>query len=132
MSKDSQYRFNPPPGWPQPPKGWIPPKGWEPDPSWPEAPDGWQLWILDGAEELPTQELVENGTRPESNQNVEHQHDEQLHQEFKRLKEENERLRETLDTLSNTSGLVELDDDVVLQEVGIYRCLLYTSDAADE
>ena len=121
MSKDSQYRFNPPPGWPQPPKGWIPPKGWEPDPSWPEAPDGWQLWILDGAEELPTQELVENGTRPESNQNVEHQHDEQLHQEFKRLKEENERLRETMDTLSNTSGLVELDDDVVLQEVGIYR-----------
>ncbi|MGN6129623.1 MAG: DUF4041 domain-containing protein [Nocardioidaceae bacterium] len=38
-------RFNPPPGWPQPPEGWVPPPGWNPDPTWPPMPDGWQLWL---------------------------------------------------------------------------------------
>jgi hypothetical protein len=38
-------RFNPPPGWPSPPDGWTPPPGWNPDPSWPTPPDGWQLWL---------------------------------------------------------------------------------------
>ena len=37
--------FNPPPGWPRPPKGWTPPKGWLPDPAWPAPPAGWQLWL---------------------------------------------------------------------------------------
>ncbi|KNC33900.1 hypothetical protein FF38_13445, partial [Lucilia cuprina] len=37
--------FNPPPGWPKPPAGWVPPAGWSPDPSWPDPPDGWQLWV---------------------------------------------------------------------------------------
>lgn len=41
-------RFNSPPGWPQPPEGWVPPSGWKPDPSWPDAPEGWQLWLPDG------------------------------------------------------------------------------------
>jgi Domain of unknown function (DUF4041)/T5orf172 domain len=40
-------RFNPPPGWPSPPDGWTPPPGWNPDPSWPAPPDGWQLWLRD-------------------------------------------------------------------------------------
>src|SRR5687768_7156911 len=40
-------RFNPPPGWPQPPAGWVPPPGWNPDPSWPEPPPGWQIWLPD-------------------------------------------------------------------------------------
>jgi hypothetical protein len=38
-------RFNPPPGWPPAPTGWIPPSGWQPDPSWPPAPAGWPLWV---------------------------------------------------------------------------------------
>lgn len=38
-------RFNPPPGWPEPPEGWKPEPGWTPDPTWPPAPPGWQLWI---------------------------------------------------------------------------------------
>lgn len=41
-------RFNPPPGWPQPPAGWVPPPGWRPDPAWPPMPEGWQLWLRDG------------------------------------------------------------------------------------
>lgn len=38
-------KFNSPPGWPTPPPGWAPPAGWKPDPSWPELPPGWQLWV---------------------------------------------------------------------------------------
>ena len=38
-------RFNPPPNWPKPPAGWVPPHGWNPAPSWPSPPDGWQLWL---------------------------------------------------------------------------------------
>jgi hypothetical protein len=40
-------RFNPPPNWPKPPAGWAPPRGWNPDPSWPALPHGWQLWLPD-------------------------------------------------------------------------------------
>jgi hypothetical protein len=40
-------RFNPPPGWPQPPDDWAPPAGWKPDPTWPPLPDDWQLWLPD-------------------------------------------------------------------------------------
>jgi hypothetical protein len=40
-------RFNPAPGWPAPPTGWVPDSNWQPDPSWPAAPTGWQLWIPD-------------------------------------------------------------------------------------
>ena len=42
-------RFNPAPGWPPPPPGFVPPPHWQPDPSWPPAPPGWQLWLDDGA-----------------------------------------------------------------------------------
>ena len=42
-------RFNPPPGWPQPPAGWVPPAGWQPDPSWPAPPAGWPFWVDDAA-----------------------------------------------------------------------------------
>jgi hypothetical protein len=41
-------RFNPAPGWPPPPPGFVPPPHWQPDPSWPPAPPGWQLWVDDG------------------------------------------------------------------------------------
>jgi hypothetical protein len=40
-------QFNPPPGWPPAPAGWVAPPGWQPDPSWPEPPAGWQLWVED-------------------------------------------------------------------------------------
>lgn len=40
-------RFNPPPGWPQPPASWVPPPDWKPDPAWPPMPEGWQLWLPD-------------------------------------------------------------------------------------
>lgn len=40
-------RFNPPPGWPTPPRDWRPPADWAPDPSWPAAPADWQFWVPD-------------------------------------------------------------------------------------
>ena len=40
-------RFNPPPGWPPAPAGWVAPPGWQPDPSWPEPPAGWPMWVAD-------------------------------------------------------------------------------------
>lgn len=46
-------RFNPPPGWPPPPAGFVPPPGWQPDPSWPPTPPGWQLWVPDDTEPTP-------------------------------------------------------------------------------
>lgn len=42
-------RFNPAPGWPGAPEGWLPYEGWVPDPSWPPAPGGWQLVVDDQA-----------------------------------------------------------------------------------
>ena len=53
------YRFNPAPGWPQAPEGWVPPQGWVPEPSWPQAPAGWDFWIEvpDGAPAAPTAAL---------------------------------------------------------------------------
>lgn len=53
-------RFNPPPGWPQPPEGWVPPAGWNPDPSWPDPPEGWQLWVAEDADEGPDDSPVDS------------------------------------------------------------------------
>jgi len=47
-------RFNPAPGWPPPPAGFVPPAQWRPDPSWPPAPPGWQLWVDDSAPDPAT------------------------------------------------------------------------------
>jgi hypothetical protein len=42
-------RYNPPPNWPKPPKGWAPHADWSPDPAWPQPPPGWRLWVEDDA-----------------------------------------------------------------------------------
>lgn len=38
--------FNPPPGWPAPPRDWRPDPWWRPDPAWPAAPEGWVFWVV--------------------------------------------------------------------------------------
>ncbi|WIM85888.1 hypothetical protein PT015_13120 [Candidatus Mycobacterium wuenschmannii] len=43
-------RYNPPPNWPKPPKGWAPHADWSPDPSWPPPPQGWRLWVEEDEE----------------------------------------------------------------------------------
>ncbi|HEY8474636.1 MAG TPA: hypothetical protein VIL37_18625 [Natronosporangium sp.] len=47
------WKFNPPPGWPAQPEGWVPPPGWAPDPSWPPPPPGWQFWVPAGSSPAP-------------------------------------------------------------------------------
>ena len=53
-------RFNPPPGWPSAPPGFVPPPGWQPDPSWPPVPEGWQFWVPDDT--IPTTEPTVPGS----------------------------------------------------------------------
>ena len=70
-------RFNPPPGWPAPPEGFLPAPGWQPDPSWPPPPEGWQLWVpADVPEDLtaagdgvgrPSAETGDEPLRPSAN-----------------------------------------------------------------
>jgi hypothetical protein len=48
MGRRLGFRFNPPPGWPPSPAGFVPPPGWQPDPRWPDPPPGWQFWLADG------------------------------------------------------------------------------------
>lgn len=40
-------RFNPPPGWPTPPEGWVPPPGWVAPADWPAPPPDWEWWLAD-------------------------------------------------------------------------------------
>lgn len=109
--------FNPPPGWPVPPAGWVPPKGWQPDPSWPAPPPNWQLWIHPSNEQpalttaaapppKPTRHVAEVGT---------------LDIRISRLEAENAALKAQLASLSTGNDIVILNDERVLQDVGIYR-----------
>lgn len=106
--------FNPPPGWPKPPAGWVPPKGWTPDPSWPAPPDGWQLWLPAAAEAnqgpsaSPPDRDLPVVTSGGSDARV------------ALLEAELRALRLQLEALSSQETVV-LNDERVLQEVGIYR-----------
>jgi hypothetical protein len=106
-------KFNPPPGWPKPPTGWMPPKGWTPDPTWPAPPAGWQLWIGDDA---PASESVADVTTPVTTPPPTVEGPDAR---IALLETENAALRARLATAS--TGVVVLDDERVLQDVGIYR-----------
>lgn len=124
----SDLIFNPPPGWPQPPAGWKPPAGWTPDPSWPDPPEGWQLWIAPGAAEAPsapaepapapaaapTAPIVPAETPAGVGAETE------LRSRIAVLEAELAALRSHADG-EGGDGYVILDDDRVLQSVGIYR-----------
>lgn len=124
----SELIFNPPPGWPVPPPGWKPPAGWTADPSWPPAPDGWKLWIPDpdatgghgndpaDADATPSQPPVytrDTGTGAISGSDPQAR--------IAELERENAELMAQVASRSATDELVVLDDEQVLQQVGIYR-----------
>ena len=120
MSQES--RFNPPPGWPAPPAGWKPPAGWTPDPSWPDPPDGWQLWILEAPEDgSPT--LVPSVSAPTSPEpSVEPSSPEpDLWARIAALEAELAVFRSRSVSGADGDEFIVLDDDLVLQSVGIYR-----------
>lgn len=120
--KTEGLRFNPPPGWPKPPEGWTPPANWAPDPRWPTPPEGWQLWMAETTDGLvgsrvPSETIQKcsadleprgNGTTTSSAMEI--------------LEAENEALRRQLASAGdNSEELIVLDDERVLQSVGIYR-----------
>lgn len=122
--------FNPPPGWPTPPPGWTPPLGWTPDPSWPDPPDGWELWLpAEKSEVIPASESSTD--QAAQDQTAETPHDDapvqssddwqpehasatnlDPHDELGRIRAEIEAARQEL---------ADLNDERVLQQVGIYR-----------
>lgn len=111
-----ELTFNPPPGWPKPPAGWVPPKGWTPDPAWPPAPPDWQLWISDDTLPLLEQSsaTITSATEPlripEGSARI------------SLLEAENAALRARFEaTAYDPMEVAELDDERVLQAVGIYR-----------
>ena len=141
--------FNPPPGWPKPPDGWTPPSGWKPDPSWPPPPPGWEIWISPDADvdalaphpptaaatEAPTVAVPSTGASdtpstpaprtplpaapPASHSGDDEHNIDVLTEELRRLRAEVASLR--ADASLDADDIVELDDERVLQEVGIYN-----------
>jgi hypothetical protein len=120
MTTSESLIFNPPPGWPRPPASWRPPAGWTPDPAWPAPPDGWQLWLpADGSQATdavaPTQAPIPPSDTAEPKPSTESAR-------IAFLETENALLRQRLTEASAASdSYVELNDERVLQEVGIYR-----------
>lgn len=134
------YAFNPPPGWEIPGGDWAPPEGWTPDSSWPQAPAGWDFWVT-VQEEVASTPLAQEGyrvpPRPEvvapsasavgpspgaddppddvTGDCVEHA------ERIRALEAEVDRLLQSATHVSSDEGVVDLDDQRVLQEVGIYR-----------
>lgn len=106
--------FQPPPGWPNPPDGWQPPAGWAPDPSWPAPPPGWQLWVA-----------VEGPVEKRSDRMASGAHDDSRsvpHDAPPTIPPPNPAVRQPGSPADlDLDDLVILDDERVLQSVGIYR-----------
>ncbi|MGI8519019.1 MAG: DUF4041 domain-containing protein [Actinomycetota bacterium] len=144
-------RFNAPPGWPVPPLGWTPPDGWQPDPSWPPAPLNWVFWVVDESNEATATDILDPSPPPETLVPAEipvtsappsqsfdaskdtplptsttaalanHGREAEVELLRKRVAELEAELREEGASADQTSNVVELNDERVLQEVGIYR-----------
>ena len=141
------YVFNTPPGLPTPPPGWTPPKGWHPDQNWPPAPPDWVYWVLAApapvrvsGTSVPTVQAEAPAEPPGSESATPVAADapgqdrlledcecklEQAETEVAALRAQVAGLEVQLQTAASrppdSGELVELDDERVLQEVGIYR-----------
>ena len=130
-------RYNPPPGWPTPPPGWAPPHGWKPDPSWPDAPVGWELWIRDDGLDDGTEPLVAQ-LSTEAQAPVEASHLTTTMAEDPPTRPDSAALLRRIAELesaltaarANGGDAIELSDQRVLQDVGIYRYHHPLEDAA--
>jgi hypothetical protein len=129
-------RFNPPPGWPRPPADWSPPAGWKPDPSWPPSPAGWQFWLPDldtrGSFHDDVTSPAPVAAMPEpvrARLGAEVSTDgAEIGALLARIAELEAALARA--TASADSAVIELDDQLVLQDVGIYRYHHPLEDAA--
>lgn len=149
------FAFNPPPGWPVPGDGWVPPEGWTPDPSWPAARPDWVFWIplspttasdstipstpeADVVEEPspPTEQLVApapteapGAATDKDPLEAERRRTAEVETELEALRVELSKTKALLleqlqrsetDGSGSSSSVIDLDDERVLQEVGIY------------
>lgn len=122
MSASNRLRFNPPPGWPKPPFGWIPPKGWTPDPSWPAPPPGWALWVTDEAEAGVPSSDGANPLHTQPSTDAAEPTPGGIDRRIAILESENAALRARLEGVgSSVAEAIILDDDRLLQDIGIYR-----------
>ena len=129
----------------------MPPPGWNPDPSWPEPPEGWQLWVPEGSAGLDVEPNSEPALDPlfdplptaDGNEvapthltttpaaplappvAVNTQGNEAL---LARIRELEHAL--TAARAGAASDVIELNDQQVLQDVGIYRYHHPLEDAA--
>ncbi len=117
-------QFNPPPGWPRPPAGWVPPAGWNPDPAWPPIPEGWQLWLSDeGGEpsDAPAPPIAPHDGSPDTTAsavppvNPEPSPGADAGALLNRIAALEAALA------SSRGDAIDLDDQRVLQDAGIYR-----------
>ena len=126
MTPTAAVVFNPPPGWPKPPKGWKPPNGWKPDSAWPPPPSDWQFWIPDPTEvsdgssssgaDTASAAMEESPAKSKPHPFM------KLDQRLALVEAENAALRARLEsTGANPDKVIVLDDERVLQDVGIYR-----------
>lgn len=132
--------FNPPPGWPKPPADWTPPAGWTPEPSWPDPPPGWQLWIpadddhpaaeqtdtAAGEQHLEVGNAVSQPMRdamvPDASVREHSNAEADLRARVSTLEAELSAIRNRAPLgADDADDYVILDDDRVLQSVGIYR-----------
>jgi len=139
--------FQPPPGWPAPPAGWVPHQGCVPDPVWPAAPPGWAFWV-DPVPPAPPQPAWPVGQQPSrrgwfggghradleaENQQLRAQLAqlgalEQIQRE-QQMQQARDELRALTDQLTQARRevdearrqLVVTDEELILQEAGIYR-----------
>ncbi len=135
-------RYNSPPGWPTPPAGWTPPRGWSPDRSWPDPPEGWQLWLPEERTDEPLADTIDvpaHNPEPEVLFDVPSPPPEgpavdgssTTTEEISRLQRRVTELEEALAATGRTGhDVVELSDQQVLQDVGIYRYHHPLEDAA--
>lgn len=112
--------FNPPPGWPRPPAGWIPPRGWQPDPKWPPPPAGWALWIPSNEIGAPAAQSVCNA--PIMTQVATPGGASSVAARLQVAEAENVQLRARMAALeASRRNVICLSDEHVLQDAGIYR-----------
>ncbi len=129
MSPDDEYEFNVPPGWAVPANGWRPPSGWSPDPAWPAAPSDWVFWtkaaVARAPWELPPAPAAGRPSVSEDpavlGADVAEGDSVVGDAEAVRLRTRVAELEAEVLRLGVGAGTVDLSDEHVLQEVGIYR-----------
>jgi len=129
-------KYNPPPSWPTPPPGWAPPPGWKPDPSWPDPPAGWQLWTRsEGPDDTGATPSVDSTSGPSTAIKASvadsGAHEAPAQPDTTALLSRIAELESALTAVRASGGdPIELSDQRVLQDVGIYRYHHPLEDAA--